>query len=58
MYKLFTANDKAEKRLRDYIELRKDVKNKLERLKLDPRKELGAHPLHGFLKGKWGCWLG
>ena len=58
MYKIFTANDKAEKRLNNYIKLRKDIKNKLERLKINPRKELGAHPLFGRLKGKWSCWLG
>ena len=31
---------------------------KLDRLKINPRKECGAHPLHGKLKGKWACWLG
>ena len=34
------------------------IKDKLERLKQNPRKEIGAHPLHGKLTGKWGCWLG
>ncbi len=58
MYKIQIANDKAEKRLRKYIQQRNDIKNKLERLKVDPRRELGAHPLHGRLDGKWGCWLG
>ena len=58
MYSLFTANSKTEKRLQEYIKLRKDIINKLERLKKDPRGELGAHPLHGRLAGKWSCWLG
>ena len=58
MYKIFTANSKAEKRLQNYIYERKDIKTKLERLKFNPRNEIGAHPLHGRLKGKWGCWLG
>ncbi|MBI4175759.1 MAG: type II toxin-antitoxin system mRNA interferase toxin, RelE/StbE family [Candidatus Aenigmarchaeota archaeon] len=34
------------------------MKEKLNRLKNNPRKEIGAHPLHGRLKGKWACWLG
>ncbi|MBU4069772.1 MAG: type II toxin-antitoxin system mRNA interferase toxin, RelE/StbE family [Nanoarchaeota archaeon] len=58
MYKIFTANSKTEKRLKNYLHAKKDIKDKLERLKINPRKELGAHPLHGRLKGKWGCWLG
>lgn len=58
MYKLFIANYKAKKRLIEYTKLRKNIKNKLERLKSNPRSELGAHPLHGRLAGKWGCWLG
>lgn len=58
MYKLFIANKKTEKRLRYYIAIRKDIRSKLDRLKLNPRKEAGAHPLHGALAGKWTCWLG
>lgn len=58
MYTLLIANDKAEKRLREYIQQREDIKNKLDRLKTDPRRELDAHPLHGRLDGKWSCWLG
>ncbi|MAG76028.1 MAG: hypothetical protein CL811_04630 [Colwelliaceae bacterium] len=58
MYKLFTANNKAKKRLRQYIKLRPSIKEILDRLRENPRKEAGAHPLHGRLKGKWGCWLG
>ena len=58
MYKFFTANSKTEKKLKEYIKTRKSIKNKLERLKINPRKEIGAHPLHGRLLGKWSCWLG
>lgn len=58
MYKILTANTRVEKRLKEYIELRKNIRNKLERLKINPRNELGAHQLHGRLKGKWSCWLG
>jgi len=58
MYKLFTANSKTEKLLKKYIDLRNDIKNKLDKLKENPYKSIGAHPLHGKLKGKWACWLG
>ncbi len=58
MYDIHIANDKTEKRLREYIKQRGDIKNKLDRLKIDPRRELDAHPLHGRLAGKWSCWLG
>jgi len=58
MYELYTANDKTEKRLNEYTRIRKDIREKLERIKADPRRELDAHPLHGKLKGKWSCWLG
>jgi len=46
------------KRAKKSIETRNDVKDKLDKLKRDPRKASGAHPLHGRLKGKWSCWLG
>ena len=58
MYDLLVANKKTEKRLDNYIKSRKDIKGKLQKLQLDPRRILGAHPLHGRLAGKWGCWLG
>ena len=58
MYGLFVANSKTEKRLNEYINSRKDIKNKLDKLKENPRKANGAHPLHGRLTGKWACWLG
>ncbi|MDP4039299.1 MAG: type II toxin-antitoxin system mRNA interferase toxin, RelE/StbE family [Candidatus Pacearchaeota archaeon] len=58
MYSLFVANSKTEKRLNEYINSRKDIKNKLDKLKENPLKANGAHPLHGRLTGKWACWLG
>ena len=58
MYRLFTANTKTEKRIREYLSFREDIKEKLDRLKYEPRKANGAHPLHGRLEGKWSCWLG
>ncbi len=58
MYKIFTANSKVEKLLSGYLKTRNDIRNKLERIKLNPREETGAHPLHGRLAEKWSCWLG
>ncbi|MEK6935865.1 MAG: hypothetical protein AABW67_03690 [Nanoarchaeota archaeon] len=58
MYKIFTANKKTEKILQEYVSQRQDIKNKLDLLKINPRKYNGAHPLHGRLKGKWTCWFG
>lgn len=58
MYKIFTANTKTEKKILEYISLRQDIKDKLDRLKIEPRNANGAHPLHGRLAGKWACWLG
>ena len=58
MYEIFTANSKTEKRLLGIIKIRNDIIEKLKRLKIDPRRELDAHSLHGRLIGKWSCWLG
>jgi len=58
VYKLYTANRKTEKILKNYLTTRGDIKNKLDNLKLEPRRSNGAHPLHGRLKRKWACWLG
>ena len=58
MYEIHIANKKTEERLRKYITQRNDITEKLERLKENPRKANGAHPLHGKLKGEWACWLG
>jgi addiction module RelE/StbE family toxin len=58
MYEIKTKNKKVEKRLRYYIDMRRDIIDKLRRLKINPRRECGAHPLHGDLFGKWACWIG
>lgn len=58
MYKIFTANTKTERRLKKFLFLRADIREKLNKLKVDPRRANGAHPLHGRLDGKWSCWLG
>jgi addiction module RelE/StbE family toxin len=58
MYEIFTANSKTEKRLKEYLSLRDDIKEKLDKLKIEPRKFNSAHQLHGRLSGKWSCWLG
>ena len=58
MYEICTANNKTEKLLKHYIKEREDILSKLQRLKQSPRTEIGAHPLHGRLLGKWSCWLG
>ena len=58
MYELKTRNRNIEKKLKDYLMIRRDISEKLNRLKINLRKECGAHPLHGLLKGKWACWLG
>jgi len=58
MYELIFLNKRAKKRLQFYIKLRKDILSKLERLKDDPRRNLGAHMLGGEFAGKWSCWLG
>ena len=58
MYEIYTANNKTEKLLQHYIKGRQDIISKLQRLKQSPRTEIGAHPLHGRLAGKWSCWLG
>ncbi len=57
-YEIATANSKVEKNLRKYLDIREDIRSKLDRLRSEPRRELGAHPLHGWLAGKWACWLG
>ena len=58
MYEIYTSNKRVEKKLNYYIEIRKDILNKLNRLKINPRKDCGAHQLHGDLHRKWACWLG
>ena len=58
MYNIYTANLKTEDKLKSYISQRSDIKSKLDKLKENPRRANGAHPLHGKLDGKWACWLG
>mgnify|MGYP001593997405 CR=1 FL=1 len=58
MYEIYTANSKVEKRLREYLEQRKDISDKLDKLRQNPRKANEAHLLHGKLAGTWSCWLG
>lgn len=58
MYEIYVANNKTEKLLEHYTKERQDIIGKLQRLKQSPRTEVGAHPLHGRLAGKWSCWLG
>ena len=58
MYTISNSNKKTERKLEEYILQRQDIPAKLDRLKEDPRKECGAHPLKGPLKGKWAAWLG
>jgi len=57
-YILSTVNKKTEKRLSEYLALREDIKEKLDKLRENPRRANSAHPLHGKLQGKWSCWLG
>ena len=41
MYKIFTANTKTEKRLRKYLALRQDIKNKLTVWEMNPAGQTG-----------------
>lgn len=56
MYEVTTISKRAEKEFYKY--LNDKISKKLKLLQENPRKNLGAHPLHGKLKGKWSCWLG
>ena len=58
MYKLTTRSKRAEKQFYDVINSREGIAEKLEKLKIDPRRELDAHKLKGKLEGKWSCYLG
>jgi len=58
MYKFTTRSRKAEKQFYHVLSLRKDILEKLEKLKSNPRRELNAHRLKGKLEGKWSCYLG
>lgn len=58
MYKFTTRSKKAEKQFYEALNSREGIKNKLEMLKNDPRKQFNAHKLKGKLEGKWSCYLG
>ena len=58
MYEITTYNKRVKKKLGEYITTRPGIKERLNRLKQNPRRECDAHPLHGRLSGKWACWLG
>ncbi|MBU2616671.1 MAG: hypothetical protein KKB79_01675 [Nanoarchaeota archaeon] len=58
MYLIKTRNRKVKAVLEKYISSRSSTGDKLGKLKIDPRRENGAHPLKGKLAGKWVYWLG
>ena len=58
MYIITTRSKKAEKQFYEIINQRPSITEKLEQLKLDPRRYLDAHKLRGKLEGKWSCYLG
>ena len=58
MYEFTTRSKKAERQFYEVINSRHDVREKLQHLKNNPRRELDAHKLKGRLQGKWSCWLG
>ena len=58
MYEIYPTNKKVERVLLELVASRGDAVEKLRKLKENPRKSVGAHPLHGQLAGKWSCWLG
>lgn len=58
MYKLTTRSKKAERQFYDILNSRENIREKLEKLRNNPRAELDAHKLKGKLEGKWACILG
>ena len=56
MYKIITKSSRVEKQFLRYLDNK--INNKLEFLKINPRKYLGVHPLHGKRKDLWSCWFG
>jgi len=50
---LIISSNRIEKALRKYTDSRDDIKNKLDNLRIEPRRANGTHPLHGKLQGKW-----
>ena len=57
-YHITTYGKKAQKQYEKVIQSRKNIQEKLDQLKEDPRKALHAHKLRGDLAGKWSCYLG
>ncbi|MBI2139163.1 hypothetical protein HYU13_06235 [Candidatus Woesearchaeota archaeon] len=57
MYRLTTLSRKAEKQFYAVVSSREGAKEKIEKLKLNPRAELDAPRLRGRLEGKWSCSL-
>ena len=47
MYELVTRNKRVEKKIKEYIKLRPGIKNKLDMIRLSPRKSCKAHPYMG-----------
>ena len=55
MYDITTRTKRVEKQYDKFVD--KKMERKLELLKQDPRRNLGAHKLKGKLNGLWSCWL-
>ena len=58
MYKLTTRSKKAEKQFYEILNSRESIRTKLEKLRMNPRREFNAHKLNGKLEGKWACYFG
>ncbi len=58
MYNFTTRSKRAEKQFYNVLNSRESIREKLERLRIDPRRELNAHKLKGKLEGKYSCYLG
>jgi|TARA_Y100000310_G_C20394723_1_gene674534 addiction module RelE/StbE family toxin len=56
MYEMTSNSRKAEKQFIQNVNDK--IKERLELLKENPRKNLDAHSLHGKMRGKWSCWFG
>ena len=55
MYEITARTKRVEKQYNRVVDDK--IEKKLELLKQDPRRNLGAHKLKGKLKGLWSCWL-
>ena len=58
MYEIVTKSKRAEKQYYEVLLLRKSISERLEKLKIDPRRECDAHKLKGELTSLWSCSLG